>query len=66
MSPPENESGPREVELPRAKMPNQIDQKRKDVAQFMPYDDKMRNVCANTALHAAHAAAADRTAKGAM
>ncbi len=52
--PPTNESGPREVELPQAEVvrPNK-EMNRKDVAQYMPYRENMRNVCAHPA-HIAH------------
>ncbi len=52
--PPTNESGPREVELPQAEdvRPTTV-MNRKDVAQYMPYHENLRNVCAHPA-HIAH------------
>ncbi len=52
--PPTNESGPREVELPQAEDVQPTTQmNRKDVAQYMPYHENLRNVCAHPA-HIAH------------
>ncbi len=52
--PPTNESGPREVELPQAEDVQPVKRmNRKDVAQYMPYHENLRNVCAHPA-HIAH------------